>query len=187
MLQKAEALHRLNAAAHVTNLMEVFVDDFIAATNNTSKEHLAHFSKAILHGVHSIFPPPEVTGHQGEDPIAQKKMLQGDGTWDTTKEILGWIVDGAEYTIQLPPSKCSKVATLIKQITRMKACPLRLYQEIAGKLQHASFAIPGGRGLLSQIHAALHGTPPFISITPPLKQCLQDWRTVVQHLSKHPH
>ena len=68
----------------------------------------------------------------------------------------------------------------------MKACPLVLYQEFAGKLQHASFAIPGGKGLLSPIHSALKTSPPFVTITPILKQSLQDWRLVVQHLSKHP-
>ena len=157
MMQKAEQLHRLQAAAQVVNLVEVFVDDFIAVTNDTSKTHLSHFSKAVLHGVHSVFPPPEVTGHQGEDPISQKKMTQGDGTWDTMKEILGWIVNGVDFTIQLPPTKCDKITTLIKQVRRMKACPLTKYQELAGKLQHASFAIVGGKGLLSPIHAALNG------------------------------
>lgn len=76
MMQKAENLHRLQAAAQVVNLIEVFMDNFIAVTNNTAKSHLSHFSKAILHGVHSIFPPPEVTGHPGEDPISQKKCYK---------------------------------------------------------------------------------------------------------------
>lgn len=113
-------------------------------------------------------------------------MLQGDGEWDTMKEILAWIVDGVNFTIQLPPEKCQKITTLIKAVQRMKACPLTKYQELAGKLQHASFAIAGGKGLLSPIHAVLHGTPSFITITQTLKQTLHDWRAVVQHLSKYP-
>ena len=186
MMEKRDNIYRLQAAAHTTNLLEVFVDDFIAATNNTKEAHLQHFTKAILHGIHSVFPPPEITQHPGEDPISQKKMMQGDGTWCTTKEILGWIVDGAAFTIQLPPSKCEKITKLIKKVKKMKACSLQTYQEVAGKLQHASFAIPGGKDLLSPVHAALHGNPPFITITPILKQALHDWRAVVQYLAKHP-
>jgi hypothetical protein len=92
----------------------VFVDDFIGATNTTSPEHLEHFSRAMLFGVHSVFPPPAITGHQGEDPISQKKLSQGeDDTWRNTKEILGWLVDGAAFTIQLLPEKCT---TMAKQI-----------------------------------------------------------------------
>ena len=186
MMDKVHNWNRLQAAAQATNLMEVFVNDFIAVTNDRSQEHLFKFSNAILYGIHLVFPPPEVSGHQGEDPILQKKMHQGDGSWDTIKEILGWIVDGANFTIQLPPSKCEKITMQIKSIRKMKVCPLQKYQELSSKLQHASFAIPGGKGLLSPIYRALAGTPPFITITDILKQTLLDWRAVVKHLAKTP-
>ena len=88
------ALDRLTAAASFINITEVFVDDFISATNNPDPDHLQHFSCAMLHGIHSFFPPPEISGHQGEDPISQKKLKQGDGLWESTKEILGWLLDG---------------------------------------------------------------------------------------------
>ena len=40
------------------NLIEVFVDDFMGVTNNTTPNHLQMVSRAMLHGIHSIFPPP---------------------------------------------------------------------------------------------------------------------------------
>ena len=46
-------------------LVEFFVDDFIGVTNNTSKEHLIKFSRAMLHSIHKIFPSPAITGHSG--------------------------------------------------------------------------------------------------------------------------
>lgn len=55
------------------NLMEVYVDDFIGGTNILDETHLTNLSRAILHGVHFIFPPPEVSGHTGEDPVSLKK------------------------------------------------------------------------------------------------------------------
>ena len=58
----------------VVNLIEVFVDDYIAVSNAATQQQLLHISRAMLHGIHSIFPTPEVTGHAGEDPIAQMKM-----------------------------------------------------------------------------------------------------------------
>ena len=177
---------RLAGAIQYVNLVEVFVDDFIAATNEISEDHLRKFSRAMLLGVHSVFPPPAFTGHQGEDPISQKKLKQGEGTWATTKEILGWLVDGANFTITLLPEKCAKISKLIKKITKMKACPLQKFQELAGKLQHASFAIPGGRGLFSPIYRAMKNPAKFVKITPLLRQTLQDWRTLVQHLARHP-
>ena len=151
--------HRLTAAITYANLVEVFVDDFIAATNATGDAtHLLHFSRAMLHGVHSIFPPPDITGHTGQDPVSQKKLAQGEGTWNTTKEILGWLVDGAKFTIQLMPEKCKKISKQIKRICSFNRCPLRKFQEIAGKLQHASYGIPGGKGMFSPIYRALQGS-----------------------------
>ena len=70
----------------------------------------------MLHGVHSIFPPPPITNHDGDDPISEKKIDKGEGVWSTTKEILGWIVDGVEYTITLPPEKCDKIIAKIQQV-----------------------------------------------------------------------
>ena len=184
MLDGAEM--RLHAATSFSNLVEVFVDDFIAATNQTTKEHLQHFSRAMLAGVHSIFPPPSITHHQGEDPVSQKKLRNGEGTWTFLKEILGWLVDGANFTIQLPPDKCHKIVKQIKKISKQQYTSLKRFQELAGKLQHASFGIPGGKGLFSPIYRALQGTPASIQITPAIREALKDWRTFVQHLATTP-
>ena len=54
------------------NLLEVYVDDFISLSNDIRHTHLMSLSRAMLHGIRAIFPPPEVTGHTGFDPIAQK-------------------------------------------------------------------------------------------------------------------
>ena len=48
MLEKMDALTRFQA------FLEVFVDDFCAITNNLHPLHLQNFSKAIIHGIHSI-------------------------------------------------------------------------------------------------------------------------------------
>jgi hypothetical protein len=85
--------------AHAENflrLMEVYVDDFIQLAQTTDPAQLEHLAQAILHGIHSVFPPPAVTGHAGEDPVALKKLKQGDGLFAMRKEILGWIFDGAQ-------------------------------------------------------------------------------------------
>ena len=107
-------------------------------------------------------------------------MDQGDGTWSTTKEILGWLVDGANITIQLMPDKCEKIARLIKKVCKTKFCAVVKFQELAGKLQHASFGIPGGKGLFLPIHRALKNPVNPIHITAALRSALLDWRTLVQ-------
>ena len=65
------------------HLLEVYIDDFIQLAQCTDPAQLLHLTRAILHGIHSIFPPPSVTGGTEEDPVALKKLCQGDGLWDT--------------------------------------------------------------------------------------------------------
>ena len=181
-----EVHFRFHAATNFCNLLEVFVDDFVAVTNNASETHLTHFSRAMLQGIHAVFPPPSITGHCGEDPISQKKLNEGEGTWETCKEVLGWLIDGATFTIQLPPTKCDKIVHLIKKMTKRTTSSRQRFQELAGKLQHASFGIPGGKGLFSPIYRAMQGTSDVIPLTPFIKETLRDWRTFVQHLAKQP-
>jgi hypothetical protein len=74
----------------------VYVDDFLAAcVEDTSGTLLETMARATLHAIHSVFPSSEATGiPDAKDPISQKKMLKGDGRWDTKKEVLGYLLDG---------------------------------------------------------------------------------------------
>ena len=102
MLPQLTVEHRANATA--TTAIEVYVDDFIGVTNDASTENLTALSRAMLHGVHAVFPPPRVTGHSGGDPISKKKLDKGEGTWSTEKEVLGWEFDGVAKTNKPEPN-----------------------------------------------------------------------------------
>jgi hypothetical protein len=169
-----------------STLLEVFVDDFIGMTNQITPTNLTNLSRAMIHGVHSVFPPPDVSGHNGHDPISQPKLQKGEGLWEFKKEVLGWSLDGKNFTLQLPPPKCEKIRKLIKHIISLKRVSLNKFQKLAGKLQHASFGIPGGTGLFSPIQRAMANNPDFINITKDLIVILEDWRYMVQFMIKHP-
>ena len=166
--------------------LEVFVDDFIGVAQTSNIHQLRHYSRAMLHGIHSIFPPPTVTHHNGHDPVSEKKLDKGEGSWETTKEILGWNFDGRAGTIQLPLDKCQKIRLLINQMLRRTRSSLNSYQKLAGKLQHASLGMPGGKGLFSPLQLAMLGNPPFITLSDDLKQTLRDWRSIIKYMESHP-
>ena len=71
------------------HLLKVYVDNFIQMAQTSDRDALRHLSRALLHGVHSVFPPPEVAGHPVQDPMLLKKLIEGEGLWDVRKEILG--------------------------------------------------------------------------------------------------
>ena len=170
----------------ITTLIEVFVDDFIGITNTTNMSDLTHTSRSMLHGIHAIFPPKEQTPNNNNDAIAEKKLQKDDGRWDTQKEILGWLFDGKNFTIQLPPEKCQKIILQIKQILRHQTISLNNMQKILGRLQHASLGIPGATGLFSPLQQAMVGAPESITITPLIREALTEWRTLVKRLRDNP-
>jgi hypothetical protein len=167
-------------------VFEVFVDDFVCATNHISETQLNKISRAMINGIHSIFPPPEVTNHPGGDPVSEKKLDKGEGVWNFDKEILGWNFNGKHFTIQLPPQKCDDIILQIKKLSNLKRASLNKYQKLSGKLQHASFGIPCGRALFSPIQHAMRFNPKFINLVPELKQILNDWKYMIQYMKKHP-
>ena len=184
MLPQTTVEHRANATA--TTAIEVYVDDFIGVTNDASTEHLTALSRAMLHGVHAVFPPPQVTGHAGGDPISEKKLDKGEGKWSTAKEILGWEFDGVAKTIKLPTKKWNDIRALIRRVLKGRTATLHKFQRMAGKLQHAAFGIPGGKSLFTPIDVAMKGDPAVIPITPELRQCIEDWRVLIQIMHKAP-
>ena len=167
-------------------IIEVYVDDFIAATNRLSLGELRHISRAMLHGIHAIFPPPSITKHCGGDPVSEKKLAKGEGTWAYQKEILGWMFDGEQYTIQLPVQKCDDICRLLRRIIRLPRVATKKFQQLTGKLQHASLGIPGGKSLFTPFDMALKVATDVVVITPILKQTMADWRVFIQYLSSHP-
>jgi hypothetical protein len=171
---------------NTTDLIEVYVDDFIGGTNQLDTKHLTQLSRAILHGIHSVFPPTDITKHCGGDPISEKKMANGDGIWKFEKEILGWVVNGQDFTIYLPPNKSKKIQIMLRQLSKKKECTLHDLQQVAGKLNHACIGLPNGRGLLSPINNAMQGGKTTIEITPTLKQALTDWIYLLQRISSRP-
>ena len=73
MLQKVDETDSNKHFTGLSTLLEVYVDDFIAASNDIGHSNLQQLLRTMLHGIHAIFQPPEVTGHNGFDPIAYKQ------------------------------------------------------------------------------------------------------------------
>ena len=53
-------------------------------------------------GIHDVFPPDPMAS---KDPIAETKLIQGDGIWAIQKQLLGFNFDGQEKTMCLSKTK----------------------------------------------------------------------------------
>ncbi len=170
----------------ICNLLEVYVDDFIAGTNKLDEDHLRQMSRAILHGIHSIFPPPAISGHNGEDPVSHGKLLKGEGFWSFEKEILGWDFNGQNFTIQLPPDKLEKITAKLTELINSTSASRKEFEKMAGKLNHATIGMPNGRGLTSPIYNAMKKHIDDIPITAEVKLALEDWKVMLKEMTERP-
>ena len=171
-------------------MIEVYVDDYISLAIPRTREDLRHVANAVMKGIHDVFPPDDV---EGNDPISHKKLLQQEGMWALTKDILGFTFDGEKKTIWLEASKRDKLLTTLKtwitQAERRRAgIPFDEFQSTISKLRHAFVSIPSGKGLLSPCNTILQKQPPivFLHRNPLLRQAISDCRTLLRESTLHP-
>ena len=124
-------------------MLEVYVDNVIQLAQMQDPTILRHCTGAVMHGIHSVFPPPEDSGHRGEDLISQKKLRDGEGLWEVRKEIIGWVIEGAAQCIELAKKKRIALLTELKTVLQMNGdVPFKRFQKVVGKLRHAAIGIP---------------------------------------------
>jgi hypothetical protein len=82
---QAARLQRSSAEKGFLYVVEVYVDDFIAAIIPTMREQITHVAQSILHGIHDVFL---ACTDDDRDPISTKKLRKGEGTFHTKK--LSW-------------------------------------------------------------------------------------------------
>ena len=134
------------------HLLEVYIDDFLALIQSTDEDHITKLTRSLLNAISDIFPPPEITGSKMGPPISVKKLI-AEGTWETRKEILGWLLDGIALTIELPTTKCDSILAELRAVRRLTNVPITRLRQLQGKLQFASIALPIGKPLLGPIDA----------------------------------
>ena len=186
---KLPKIGKAKEGAAFLHMLEVFVDDFVQLAQTTDEEALRHCSRAVLHGIHSVFPPPNVTGHNGADPVSVKKLLKGEGVWAVRKEILGWVMDGSTMCIELSDKKQETILQDLKQALRKKrGLRFKSFEKLVGKLRHASIGIPAGKYLFGPINRLIAMQPKIIywERAPGAWQAMKDWGQLIKEASKEP-
>jgi hypothetical protein len=181
---------RQRTSENTWQMSGVFVDDFIlAAVEDESGNLLLHTARAALHSIHGVFPPPSVSGHKGgKDPVSEKKLIKGDARWAACKEILGFLLNGKNRTIQLTDAKAMGIVTEIIKVLKKRKVPLKRFQKLLGKLQHAAGILPAAKSLFTPLNVSLRNDPTWIQIPVDgdVRHALLDFKTLVKSLAARP-
>jgi len=177
--------HPLLPAKDFCHLLEVYVDDFIQAAQTTNPTRLLDLSSALLHAIHSVFPPPKWTKHTGADPIHPKKTRL-EGTWEFSKEILGWVVDGIHRHVSLPSKKVAQLHNLLQALVPARGAKTKEMETLRGKLQHATMGYPAAKPLMGPFHKTIRHRQRWTTITPEMRSAAKEFRYVLKHAANHP-
>jgi hypothetical protein len=171
--------------------VSVYVDDYILAVLSTvGVRFIRRIARATLLGIHSIFPPPVITGHTGgKDPISIKKLERGDAKLITRKEILGFEGNGRARTWKLPATKRDSICAELRRLERLPRIQRRRLEKITGKLINATRIAPSARGLMTPFFKALHHQPGATKIRKKdfdLYGAMRDMRELLDDLERRP-
>jgi hypothetical protein len=123
----------------------------------------------LFKSIDSIFCPLDSSDPSTrQEPISVKKLLKGNGAWETTKTMLGWVINSIAETLQLPPCRLLRLVAILDKLPRSKTrIATKRWQQIIGKLRSMVLAIPGLRGLFSLFQETLrHESQRQIRLTP---------------------
>ena len=96
---------------------DVYVDNIFGLVQG-NKYHRRRIKWALLHAMDKVFcflDPDDNPHHQ--EPASIKKLLKGDGAWDTQEIILGWIIDTINGTIKLPLHRVALLNVILASVT----------------------------------------------------------------------
>jgi hypothetical protein len=128
------------------------MDDFLVTTQHP--DHSAMLG-TLFECIDSVLRPLSPNDNTcRKEPISIKKLQKGDACWTTRKSILGWLINTKGRTIELPPHHQERLHEILASFpTSQHQTPRRKWQQLLGELHSMVLAIPGGRGLFSQLQS----------------------------------
>ena len=124
---------RRKPAAYV----DVFVDDFVGLAQQQSNSRRVRCT--LMHALYSVLRPlDEYDDAARREPVSMKKLLKGDCSWGTIKNVLGW-----SMTIHLPQHRAERLAEILASIPiTQKRTSVKKWHKVLGELRSMAIALP---------------------------------------------
>jgi hypothetical protein len=131
-LASPEALYSSQPHRQPLALTDLYMDDF-CSLGQGHKRRLLRIKHILMHAIDEVLRPWDQSPvHQ--EPMSIKKMLKGDASWQTQKQLLGWLIDTVEKTILLPPDRLERLTTIFEELRGRRR--MSLTQGLGGAAQH---------------------------------------------------
>ena len=117
-----------------------------------------------------------------------KKLEAGDCSWSTCQTMLGWIVDSVSMTIALLPHRVARLKEIVSSIpSTQHRVGVDKWHRVLGELRLMALAIPGDRGLFSQMQEAIfHVKGKRGTLSTGIHEALKDFKWLAEDMAKRP-
>ena len=135
--------------------------------------------------VHTVFRPTDPNDPLPRADVTSIPKLDGEGTPDEVKTVLGWLLNTRLFRIYLPKLKARDWIHDIKTILRNKRVDSVTLESTIGRLNHAAHIIPQARYFLNRIRQLLDRCKKYGAQTPNKQERkdLQLWIGFLQKVS----
>ncbi len=144
-----------------------------------------------MHAIDSVLRPlDEYDDAARREPVSMKKLLKGDCSWGTIKNVLGWVIDTVSMTIHLPKHRAERLAEILASIpiTQKRAC-VKKWHKVLGELRSMAIALPGARArhLFSHMQYALSNKlKTRVTLSRGVHDALEDFCWILNDLKRRP-
>jgi hypothetical protein len=179
--------HVLRPFRRPVALHDIYVDDFISLVQGSPMRRRRHI-RGLLHSIDRVFRPLD----DQDSPFRQhvpsvKKFQKGDGSMQVVKSVLGWIINTAQGTLELPLHRRQRLAAIFAEVKGQTRMALSKWHKILGELRSMAIGVPGSKGLFSTLQVALqHTEENRIRITTEMRDQLADFELLAQDLGQRP-
>ena len=98
----------------------IYVDDFCGLVQGNQWTRRA-VKRVLFQALDRVFRPlDEDDIPERQEPASIKKLKKGDGTWATSKVVLGWLIDTLERAITLPEHRVARLHEILATIPHHK-------------------------------------------------------------------
>lgn len=168
---------------------EIFVDDFVLMAQGNEKR-LRALRSTLFTVIDEVFRANDEkdTSTSRKETISLKKLDQGDCTRASLKSVLGWMIDTIKETLELPEHRIVRLQEILDQIPpSQKRTSAKKWHKVLGELRSMAAALPGARGLFSQMQLALRTDSKHrINLSKGVHAALDDFRFLHKDIANRP-
>jgi hypothetical protein len=159
---------------------DVHINDFMVLARWPTQDSTLN---NVLPHLHNMF---EDDAHSPRHPLVSvSKVKKGDAAFSTRKRLLGWEVDSAALTIQLPSYRQERLCSLLQQFILKHHTTWRQWQQLLGELRSMTLALHSSQHLFSALQHQLYSKGPRFRISQLSKLALTNWQVMAQQLTTH--